>query len=79
MAQAMRALQVTALNGALSRNVDYTSKRFSSSRRPAFALRDYMKNGSVAVVVPASIVVWADGGAANAITGEDVTEAYLKV
>jgi len=73
MAQAMRASQVTALNGALSQTVDYTSKRVSSSRRPACALRAVMKNGSVAVVVPASIVELADGGAAN---GE---RCYLKV
>ncbi|KAG0586143.1 hypothetical protein KC19_2G067900 [Ceratodon purpureus] len=94
MAQAMRAMQVTALNGSLagsSQNVDTSvvshrsSKRFPKSRRPALSLRASMEDGrdaQVAVVAPATIasfVVMADAGAANALTAEDVTETYMKV
>lgn len=90
MAQAMRAMQVTALNGSFagsSQNVDTSrslrscSKSVPNTRRPAFSLRASMK-GEHDVVAPASIasiVVLADAGAANALTGDDITGAYLKV
>ena len=93
MAEAMRALQVTALNGTLagsSQNVDTSvslrsSKRVPKTRRPALSLRVSMKdehNSHVSVVGPASIAsfgVVADAGAANALTADDVAQAYLKV
>lgn len=93
MAQAMRAMQLTALNGALagsSLNVDTpvslrSSKKDPTSRRPALSLRASVKDerhAQVSVVAPAtiaSIIVLADAGAANALTADEVTQAYMKV
>jgi hypothetical protein len=93
MAQAMRAMQVTALNGALagsSQTVDTSasfrsSRRVPKTRRPALSLRASLKDehdAQVSVLAPAaiaSLVALADAGAANALTAEDVTGAYLKV
>ncbi|XP_024395376.1 calcium sensing receptor, chloroplastic [Physcomitrium patens] len=91
MAQAMRTMQVTALNGALagsSQSVDKSaslriSKRVPNSRRPALSLRASAKDegdmlSAVAPSTIASIVVLADVGAASALTAEDVTQAYVK-
>ncbi|KAG0614768.1 hypothetical protein M758_6G202300 [Ceratodon purpureus] len=92
MAQAMRAMQVTAMNGALAGSlvdVDTSvllrgSRRVPRARRAALSLRASMKEEQEvrAVVAPAaiaSVVVLANAGAANALTAEDVTGTYTKV
>ena len=92
MAQAMRAMQVTAMNGALAGSlvdVDTSvllrgSRRVPRARRAGLSLRASMKEEQEvrAVVAPAaiaSVVVLANAGAANALTAEDVTGTYTKV
>jgi len=82
----MRAMQVTAMNGALAGSIDTsvslrTSKKVPKARLPALTVRASLKH-ELAVAAPAtitSVVVLADAGAANALTAEDVTGTFLKV
>lgn len=92
MAQAIRAMQVTAMNGALagtSQNIDTsvslrTSNKVPNALLPTLSVRASLKDERdvLAIVAPAtitSVIVLADAGAANALTAEDVTGTFLKV
>lgn len=89
MAQAMRAMQVSAMNGALAGNIVDTpvslrnSKRVPvAGRRGTVSVRASLKKDERDVLAPAAVVsavVLADAGAANALTSEDITGAFSKV